>query len=232
MIVQADRDLIQWAISAIGARVAPLLTAPTDSGDPSASLYLLDLVDDPSRRDSSTPPYQPVLRYLVTIYHPDPEEAHRLLSDLLFSAMGHPVYEVELNPLPGDLWAAFRIAPRPAFILRAPLMYARQEVPVKLVREPEPSLDGSAPIKPLYGLLLGPGDIPLMNARIELPNLYISATTDHQGRFILAGVPAEPKKKTLLIKARRQEKIEVVEKNGTPDEPVIIRFHLFKEGGK
>ncbi len=71
-----------------------------------------------------------------------------------------------------------------------------------------------------------------MNARVELPNLFRSATTDSKGRFTLAGVPAAPKEKTLLIKARKQEKSQVVQQTGTPDEPIIIHFDLFEsEGG-
>lgn len=232
MIDQIDEELLQWIKNTLGEEVTPTLSVPTNSGSLSVNLYLLEVVDDPLGRSGSRPPFQPALRYLVTTNADNPKEAHRLLSDLLYAALQSPEYEVELEPIPGNLWTAFQIAPRPAFILRASLPYERQGQPVKLVRQPEPTMD-SAPVVPLFGLLLGPGGIPLMNARIELPNLFVSAMTDRKGRFTLAGVPAAPRKKTLLIKAKRQEKTEVVQQTGTPDEPVVIHFDLFEsEGGK
>jgi hypothetical protein len=233
MIDQVDEDLIRWVEDTLGHGLTPSLSAPADGKAPSVNLYLLELVDDPLRHSSSKLPYQPALRYLVSTHAADPREAHRLLSKLLYAALESAQYEVDLDPIPSIIWTAFQITPRPAFILKAPLPHDRKETAAILVRDPVPKMDSSAPIVPLHGLLLGPGEVPLMNARIELPNLYISATTDRKGRFTLPGVPAAPSKKTLLIKARRKEKTEVVQQTGTPDQPVIIHFDLFKsEGGK
>jgi hypothetical protein len=226
MIDQIDASLINWVKKTIGENATPSLLAPSDSEPPSVSLYLLEVVNNPFPRSGDNSPYQPTLRYLVTTHAKEPQDAHRLLAALLYAAFERPEYEVELEPIPHDLWAAFQIAPRPAFILRTTLPREWKGRPAKLVRQPEPVMDSSAPVVPFYGLVLGPGDIPLMNARIELPNLFRSATTDRKGRFTLAGVPAAPRQKTLIIKARRQEIIEVIQQTGTADEPVVIHFDL------
>ena len=97
---------------------------------------------------------------------------------------------------------------------------------VKRVRQREIDMDSSGPIVPFYGLVLGPDEIPLVNARVELPNLFRSDTTDQRGRFTLAGIPAAPKEKTLLIKARGKEQTELVQQTGTPDEPIVIHFEI------
>ena len=194
MIEQIDDELVLWVKQALGDGVTPTLDPPTDSGSQSIHLYLLEVVNNPFPRSGANAPYQPTLRYLVTTYAQDPREAHRLLTDLLYAAMQSPQYEVDLEPISHELWAAFHIAPRPAFILRAQLPHKEKCHPTKRVRQPEPDMDSSTPILPMYGLVLGPGEIPLMNARVELPNLFRSATTDHRGRFTLAGVPAAPKK--------------------------------------
>jgi hypothetical protein len=232
MIEKIDDELILWVKQALGQDVTPTLAPPADSQTSSVSLYLLEVVNNPFPRSGANYPYQPTLRYLVTTHAQDPRKAHRLLAALLYAAFKKPEYEVELEPIPHDLWAAFHIAPRPAFILRAQLPHQEKGQPAQLVRQPEPVMDSSAPVVPMYGLVLGPGDVPLMNARVELPNLFRSATTDHRGRFTLAGVPAAPKKKTLIIKARRQEKIIQIQRTGTPDEPEVIHLDLIEsEGG-
>lgn len=232
MIKEIDERLVAWAEGVIGQGNQVSLAPPGEGDNLSVNLYLLELVDDPMRHSGANLPNQPVLRYLVTTQAADPKDAHNLLAALLYAAMESTDYEIDLDPVPTQLWSAFDIPPRPAFILKAPLPHEWKGRPAQLVRQPEPELAGGAPVVPLYGLVLGPNDIPLMNARVELPNLFRSATTDSKGRFTLAGVPAAPKEKTLLIKARKREKTEVVQATGTPAEPVIIHFDLFEsEGG-
>jgi len=233
MINEIDENIVTWAQSIVGQGNQVSLSPPTDGDSPSVNLYLLELVDDPIRHSGQNLPNQPVLRYLVTTHASDPIEAHRLLAHLLYAAMANSTYEVNLEPVPIQLWSAFQIAPRPAFIFQVPLPHEWKERPVHQVYRLEPDISSDTPILPMYGQVLGPRDIPLMNARVELPNLFRSTTTDSKGCFTLPGVPAAPKEKTLLIKARNREKTAVFQQTGTPDDPVIIQFDLFKpEGGK
>ena len=232
MIDRVDEGLLKWAKSVAGSAVTVSLAAPASGTAQSISLYLLEIIDDPDRHTGDSRPYQPVLRYLVTTTAGEPQQAHRLLSDLLDAAMQATAYEVDLTPAPSQFWAGFNLAPRPAFFLRVPLPEREPGKPGKPVLQSEPDLDSGVPVVPLYGLLLGPNDVPLMNARIELPNLFRSVYTDSNGGFVLHGVPAAPKEKTLLIKARKREKTIVVQQTGHPDHPVVIRFNLFENEGE
>lgn len=229
MIDQIDARLTKW-VEGVVKGVRPSFAPPSDAEDQLAiSLYLLEIVDDPRRYHTGLPKLQPSLRYLVTTRAGEPQDAHRLLGVLFYAALEHPDYEVELDPVDTELWSAFGIAPRPAFILRLPLPHDWKLPELPLVTQG--AVTDVSSLATLYGWLLGPGDTPLAGARVELPNLFISAMTDHRGRFTLAGVPVAPKKKTLLIKARRREKTIVVQQTGTPEEPVVIHFNLFEEKG-
>lgn len=225
MIDQIDEQLSDWVEQVLGG-IRPGLTPPRDiEGSLAVNLYLLELVDDPLRRNTSRPPLQPALRYLVTTSADEPRDAHRLLSTLLYAAFEQDEFEVELDPVPHHTWSAFNIAPRPSFILRVPLPHERQPTLAPLVREV--ATTRSVPLVTLHGRLLGPEQHPLANARIELPTLYRYAYTDARGRFAIPGVPAAPQRKRLRITARdRTTRVQLVE-TGSPEHPVTITFDLF-----
>ncbi len=229
MIDQLDADLLKWAKDAIAGKAPVSLAPPENRGSLGVSLYLLEIVDDPLRQTGGKLHLQPNLRYLVTADAGDPKEAHRLLAALLYAAMDHPTYEVSLDPISSQVWSGLNALPRPAFWLCVPLPHEWQGLPAKPVSQRNADLNSSVPVVPFYGVVLGPQDIPIMNARIELPNLYRSATTDSKGAFTLSGVPAAPKEKTLLIKARKRERSATFQQTGSPDQPVIIRFNPFEE---
>lgn len=227
MIDQIDARLITWVETTLGG-ITTTLTVPT-AGDNArgVNLYLLELVNDPLRHHTQRPPIQPVLRYLVTTSDPDPKSAHRLLGALLFAALDHEEFEVELAPAPASLWQAFNLAPRPSFLLRVPLPRERVPVEIPLVRQPAATEEVTTTI--FYGLLLGPEAIPLAGARIELPALTRSTTTDAQGRFQFVGLPVAPHPKRFHILARgRTLDLSIIE-TGTAAAPVIITFDLFKQ---
>ena len=227
MIDQVDDNLSNWVETVLGG-LKPSLSAPSEAnGTLAVNLYLLELVDDPLRRNTSRPPLQPSLRYLVTSSADEPKDAHRLLGTLLLAALDNPSYEVELEPVPQNTWSAFKIAPRPSFILRVPLEREWSLSNVPLVTEGA-AMQG-APMLDMYGLLLGPNDVPMANGRIEIPNLYRYAYTDSKGRFQLNGVPAAPRVKTLRVLARNRELTVHVAETGSPDQPVRLRFDLFHD---
>jgi hypothetical protein len=78
----------------------------------------------------------------------------------------------------------------------------------------------NAPLQPLVGRVMGPGDIAIMGARVELPALNLSTATDFRGRFQFAAVPSDPPIKLLRLNAKGQTFTVHVEKL---DEPMIIR---------
>lgn len=224
MIDLIDKKLNEW-VGTVVQGVQPSFSPPTDADDTLAiSLYLLELVDDPRRHNTGRPKLQPSLRYLVTTRAGEPQDAHRLLGVLFYAALDHPEYEVELEPVDTQLWSAFGIAPRPAFILRLPLPHEWKLPELPLVSQGVST--GMRELVTLYGRVLGPGDTPLARARVELPNLNRSAHTGPNGRFTLTGVPAAPAAKSLLIAARGREQLFTVKETGSEAAPEIFRFDI------
>ena len=157
--------------------------------------------------------------------------------------------DVELEPVSSQLWSAFGIAPRPSFILRIPLP---QEWPIPQPEKAPPVTQGLAPaageLVALYGLVLGPHDTPLSSARVEMISLWDgpknpthlqdvplttsytqlerAAYTDPKGRFSLPGIQSEPAAKSLLVRARGQEQIFIIQETGSADAPVVFHFKL------
>jgi hypothetical protein len=227
VIDQVDVQLSAWVEEALGAIKPTLLPPAAATGTPGVNLYLFELVNEPLLVSSQRPHLQPALRYLVTTTAKEPQEAHRLLGALLFAAMDHPDFEVELEPLPAAVWSALQIPPKPSFVLRVPLPRTRSRPPTPLVRQP-PTLVEAA-LTNFYGLLLGPGGYPVAGAQVELPALNRSTRSDPRGRFQLDGVPIAPHAKQLTIQARGRTLAVLIEQTGSPSEPVGITFHLAEE---
>lgn len=217
MIERIDRRLAEWAAAVLeGPRIE--LSPPGEGGDGSGiSLYLMDLRHAPAARGGERPPRQVVLRYLVTAWADEPTEAHRLLGELAFAAMEADL-EVELDPLPLELWRAFGVLPRPAFVLRMPLRRERPKPAVPRVRQP--LVLRAEPTASLSGAVIGPGEMPIAGARVELPAIARSTHTDHRGRFAFAAVPASGTR-TVRVTAKGRE-ISVAA--GAEEGPLLIRL--------
>ena len=217
-----DRRLKDWVGTVIEGGDVSLAPPENQRTGRGVGLYLLELVQSPPPSSNKRPPLQLALRYLITAWSGTPEDAHQMLVALMFAAMENKEFQVELEPLPVAVWTAFGVPPRPSFILRVPVRQERPQPQTKLVREP--LRVESSPIVGLHGLLVGPGDIPLADCRIEIPALHISTSTDHRGRFYFPAVPASGNKQ-LVVKAKGFE-LPVVSKQNYPDSraPLVIHF--------
>lgn len=227
MIDEVDRRLQDWTATVVG-KIPVSLAPPGRQGEeaPAVGLYLLEFAESPSPRTSGPQPLQVLLRYLVTASSPRPEEAHRMLGELLFAALETPELEVELGLVPLALWQAFGVAPRPAFTVRVPLLKERKTRPVRRVAEP--LIVEASRLARLSGLVLGPGDLPLAGARVELPALNVSTRTDFHGHFHFSAVP-EGSTGTLRVQARGQELSVIPERPADPESPLIVRFPLMED---
>src|SRR5262245_49309741 len=228
MIERIGQEIRDWIGSVItGAEV--VLGLPSDDAQSAQiGLYLMDLSQSNCARVGKLAPFKINLRYLVTARSPRSEEAHRLLGELIFAALQKPEkeapeFEVVVEPLPVEAWSALGAAPQPSFFLRSPLRRERPEPAVPMVKEPvvlQPS-----PMRALSGVVYGPGDTPIMGARVELLTLGIATRTDEWGRFRFAGAPSNGQLK-LLAQAKGQTK-EIDYSLG--DEPLEIRLHLLEK---
>jgi hypothetical protein len=226
MFDQIDQQLIEWVQSVFDSSSLDVSLQPPGAapGGQGISLYLHEILPDPPLRTSKRAPLQVSLRYLVTTWAEEPLKAHHLLGELVFAAMEHPEYIAELEPLAAAAWSSFGIQPRPAFLLCIPVRRERPEPTAPYVSRE--LVVQSAPIVALHGRVVGPGDIPMRDVRVELPALQLAHYTDSQGFFHFAGVPREPADKVLFVKARGQEfRVTVNQSAMASDEPVVIRFN-------
>jgi hypothetical protein len=219
---RADDELQRWAAGVLPDATVTLGPPLDSAGDPTVRLHLLDLVDIPAARGAGPAGLQVAARYLVTTAAEDPQTAHRLLGALLFAAMERPELEVSFAGIPPELWAACGTAPRAAFLLSTPVRVERPERRVPWVRKPL-AVQGS-PLRPLAGVVLGPGDVPIIDAFIRIPALRATTRSDARGRFrfpaVPSGLPTE-----LLVRAKASEFPFTIA--SPPDaEPVVLRLAL------
>jgi hypothetical protein len=226
VIEEADGRLADWVGTVVqGAEVSFDVPAASASGR-GVGLYLFEVVPEAAARNGPNPPLQASLRYLVTAWDESPQEAHTLLGNLLFAAMETPDLEVDAASIPISAWEAFGVAPRPSFVLRVPLRRERPDTTAPRVRGP--LVVHAVAMVPMRGRVVGPGDVPLTGARVEVPSLNLSASTDRNGNFYFAGVPAEPSTVRLRVKARGKELALAVERPAA-DEPLLIRFEPLED---
>ncbi len=221
MLEQTDQQLQTWVTGVLG-KVPISLSAP-DEQTRGVNLYLLDLLPTPPPSTQRITPLQFSVRYLVSTRDDDPATAHRQLGELVLAALADEEMEVDLEPVPAALWAAFGLPPRPAFFLRLLVRQPRPEPEVHYVRQPLRLR--TTPAVTLVGLLHGPEAIPIAGARVELAGLNRSTVTGPDGRFRFAAVPAEGPAQ-LVVKARGRTLAISVSGPTSEAEPAIIQMDL------
>ncbi|MGH2478848.1 MAG: carboxypeptidase-like regulatory domain-containing protein [Ktedonobacteraceae bacterium] len=225
MIKQADREVQAW-IQEVVADAEVILGPPRQlDGKHGVSLYLLALADPLPAWANWQAAQRIALRYLITTWATEEEEAHILLEKLVFAAMEKREYELSLTELPVALWTALGIAPRPGLTLWVPCSLAQPEQAIKLVRGP--LVMHGAPVRSLHGIVLGPGDVPIVGAGVELPALQLRGHTDTRGRFHFATVPGTAQPFQLIVKAKGRRQSVIVEQSTSDKEPLTIRFDSF-----
>jgi Pvc16 N-terminal domain len=228
MIDEVDRRLKDWIGTVLDGVEVTLGSPSAEKPAKCVNLFLYQLVHDPPARTAAPPPLQLSLRYLITTWSDQFEESHRMLGELVFAAMGNREFQLELEPLAAEVWSALKAEPQPSFIVRIPVRQERELPKAKRVRAP--LVVDSAPIGPFHGIVLGPGDIPLANARVDLIGLNLITQTDLKGRFKFLGVPGDEKPKNLVIKARGVAmSLNALERHSSPDNPLVIHFNLPEE---
>lgn len=224
MIRDADVGIRDWLAPALdGAAVSFEAPAAAPEGR-GVSVHLLDLLDAPPPSGPDRSPVQVALRYLVTAWAPTAEERHDLLDATIVAAAEQPGVDLDLSPTPPELWRALGVPPQPSVRLRVVARWARPVTPAPPVREP--LVLRAAGVSRLDGVVVGPGDTGLAGARVELPSLARSTTTDGAGRFSFARVPDAPATTVLVARAKGRE---VAVRVDVGADPVVV--HLDPLGG-
>jgi hypothetical protein len=224
MFDQVDNQLEKW-IKSVHDKIEVTFAPPnTVLSKVCVCSYLLDAAPNSSRRGNNHSPLQITLRYLVVPFAQEPQESHRILGELLVAALENKEFEIEKEPFPLAAWSVFGISPRPSFILRVQFKIDRSAKFAPIVRHPlvlQPS-----PLETMHGEILGAGNLPIMNARVEIPELNLSTLTDYQGRFHFFGVPSEPRVKRLFVRAKGRAFSVNTDKTKNADEKLIIHLQL------
>jgi hypothetical protein len=217
-----DRPITEWAASVHPGLTCTLAPPAAKNAGRGVSVYLMDVLHTPAHVTAKPSPLQLTLRYLVTAWAETPEDAHQLLAELAFAALGNAEFQVEMEPLPAPIWTAFGVPPMPAFVMRVPLRQPRTEKPAKLVRQ-KLQLSTTTMVQ-FHGVVLGPDDTPIPHSLVDIPAMALSASADYRGRFLFSSVPAEGAK-TLRVRARGRE-LTIRTEGSFPDEgdPFVIHF--------
>lgn len=227
MIELADKRLKEWANAAVeGLEVR--FDLPTKPGEKCASLYLLELLDSPPPRTAKIAPLQLSARYLVTAWGSSELEGHEILGKLVFTAMADPEWQVELRPVSADMWRALGVPPRPSFWITVPLRQPRVERMAPPVRKP--LVVNSSFVLPLHGIVLGPGNVPIPDALVELPSLGAHTRSDRNGRFRFTAVPTGGVATQLRVRAKGKEfSVSTKDDHKLSDSPLVINLNLLEE---
>jgi hypothetical protein len=222
VLQRADDEVTQWAASVVGD-VRVTLGPPISASDyPVVCLHLLELADTPPARGVARAPLQVSVRYLVTTAAKDAWKAHELLGGLLFAAMERTDFETRLDGIPSALWTSSGVPPRGAFVVSLTVRVEQPARPTRFVKEP--LLVKHTPFGPLEGLVLGPGDVPVADAFVRLPQLAASTRSDNRGRFRFAAFPFDVPT-DVLVSAKASEFPFTID--SPPDsEPVVLRLDL------
>lgn len=220
----ATEDLVAWMRDAAEVPVEAGSPGDVETGKPVVLAWPLELRPDQEARGAGQrPPMRLILRCLV-FASGAPGEASRLLDRVLVAAAAAVDRVAVFEPPLPQMWQAFGIAPRPSLYFDVPLQIARSTPIAPLVRRPM-QVQTMAMLA-LHGRVVGPGDVPLSDMRVELAATGHSAQTDSEGHFMLGGVPADEPAR-LRVRGRGQHLLAEVHTPST--DPVVIHIN-FEEG--
>jgi len=206
-VLNAEARLVaDWVRPALGPAIEVRFGAVGDSGPDAGKALLFTLLDlarvPAPRRGTAPAPLQLRARYLVSTLGFEAGERAQCLAELAFQA--GPQIRVELDPSPAPgFWQALGTAARPALIAVILLERERPSRPVPRVRAP--LITRWAPTRPVTGIIMGPGSIPIAGALIELEGSPESTYSNARGEFGFRSVPGTDPPPKLVVRTKGTE---------------------------
>jgi hypothetical protein len=198
-------------------------TASEPERQPAIGFRLLRVLPDASACGARNPaPLRIRLGYIATAWAKDPVEMHRILGALAFEAMEMPGWNLDSEQAGPEWWQALGLPLRPSLFVWIPATRERVVRRAPLVRAGL-VLSGS-PLRPLAGLVLGPGNIPLMDVLVEIPAWKLSTRTGPEGQFQFSAVPANRPVGAIRVHAKGREKVINLERVFACEEPLRIQL--------
>ncbi|MHC4954362.1 MAG: carboxypeptidase-like regulatory domain-containing protein [Planctomycetota bacterium] len=217
-----------WVKDALPGRVEVVFDAPSEGvAKKGVHLYLVGTTPVPLEHTRPPPPLKILLRYLVTTRAGDQAAADALLVTLLFAAMDEKELEMEVETkgLSVDDWVAFGVSPRPSFFLTVPVEQEREYTMARPVLTRNTQMKQR--MRPLTGVVLGPKDVPIAGARVELPAFNRSTSTDPGGQFVIPGLPSDAQLDVRVTAKGKRCLFQVTQASAR--EPVRLDFPALEE---
>ncbi|HVR83803.1 MAG TPA: hypothetical protein VMU54_05780 [Planctomycetota bacterium] len=229
MIDEVDARLGDWVKGALGKEKADLAFEISKEAPKATTvnLSLVGVLPTPTPRTPQRPPLKLLLRYLVSVRASDVEDAHRILGTLAFSAMEVPDFEMEPEAPAPELWTAIGIPLQPSFALRVPLLKSRPEPHARRVRFP--LVIKTSPVHSLSGVVLGPGEIPIMGARVEIPGSGRPVETDYLGHFVIPNVLRDFEPRALEVRAKGARETVALDPQAGTDDALVIHLNSLED---
>ena len=226
---RAEARLVEeWVRPAVGPDVEVRFGAiedPRGTAPRTVFLTLLDLAPSPSpRRGTGPAPLQLRARYLITVDGFGPSEGAQCLADLAFAAAAMAQLELDPSPPGAQAWRALGATARPALIASVLLQRDRDQKPVPRVRVP--LITRWSPISPLVGIVMGPRDVPIAGALVEIDGLSVTTYTNHRGEFSFRTVPGGDPPPNLVVSAKGTHLRVPVDRHAGPNDPLLIRVPI------
>jgi len=229
MIEQADRLIEKWVLSVMErsqSQAAVLFDPSRDVAKPPfVGVHLFEVQPGNRVVKAKKARTQLTLKYWVTVSHESATEAHRLLGELLLSALDPelmpglpPGLEVESSPREQASWHASGLPPA-GFVIRLPVLHDRPIQQAPPVMLPIDLL--ARPVTRLRGRVLGPADEPIVGTEVELPMLGKTVRTDGRGGFVFEALPQHEKGASLRFRVRGHDQVIAA----THGQPVTIRIN-------
>jgi hypothetical protein len=226
-VTEAEQRLTErWIRPALGpdvhVRVGRIDDAPPSDGT-TVTLTLIDIAPAPLPPGPvGPPPLQVRARYLVTVVAAQADAERQALAELAFAAS--PVTELELEKAPGpEVWLSLGVATRPALVASVLWQRERRARAIRRVRQLVAKWSSS---RPLLGVVVGPGDVPIAGALVEVEGLPQTAYSNHRGEFAFRGVPGDDAPPTLVVSAKGATVRVRVDGDATATAPFLIRIPL------
>lgn len=217
----------RWIVPALGpdahVRVGRIDDAAPSDGT-TVTLTLMDVVPAPlPAGPAGPPPLQLRARYLVTVAAAQADAARQALADLAFAARWATEVELEHRAPAPELWHALAVATRPALVVSV-LWQREQHRPIRRVRQPLVAKWASS--RSLLGVVVGPDDIPIAGALVEVEGLPQTAYSNNRGEFAFRGVPGDDPPPTLVVSAKGATVRVRVDGDAATSVPLLIRIPL------
>ncbi len=182
MIDEIDRRLKEWIATVINSQLAITFEHPgTQQNQSAVSVYLYGMESSTSNSTTREIPVQIALSYLLTVQSDDQVESHKYLGKILYAAKSQSDMEVGFPALPAQFWQAMGTAPLPHFSLHVPLVIPRETEHCPTIKA-RPHIGVSSIIQ-ITGIVVGPLDQPIPDAKIILPHSKKVTYTDNKGLF-------------------------------------------------